>query len=105
MPSKNNETLQSFVKYCQEHPEERFWQALRNWSKYAFIYGSNSLLEDERVEDTFYIENTMPKRQEEAKDILYECDECGYQEEIAPYIIIRTYDCPRCRAETKFTKV
>jgi len=26
------ETLESFVKYCEENPEQRFWQALRNWA-------------------------------------------------------------------------
>lgn len=33
-PTRNSEKLASFVKYCEEHPEERFWQALRNWSGY-----------------------------------------------------------------------
>lgn len=23
---------ESFVKYLEEHPEQRFWQALRNWT-------------------------------------------------------------------------
>lgn len=57
MKSKNK--LEGFVKYCQENPEQRFWQALRNWSNYCFIYGSNTppykvLAKD--LEDTFYIE-------------------------------------------------
>lgn len=34
---RSEPTLWSFVKYCVEHPEERFWQALRNWSQYAAI--------------------------------------------------------------------
>jgi len=50
--SKNKKTLDSLVKYCQQHPEERFWQALRNWSGYDFIYGSKGGLED-----TFYKES------------------------------------------------
>lgn len=33
-----NETLKNFIKYCEEHPEERFWQAVRNFSGSDFIY-------------------------------------------------------------------
>jgi hypothetical protein len=58
--SKNISRLQSFTKYCQEHSEERFWQALRNWSGYKFIYGSmkpdniSNIMSDDYLEDTFY---------------------------------------------------
>lgn len=38
---KSEELLTSFIAYCKEHPTERFWQALRNWSGYAFIFGSD----------------------------------------------------------------
>lgn len=37
--NKNKKVLDSFIKYCEENPELRFWQALRNWSFYDFIYG------------------------------------------------------------------
>lgn len=30
--SANQELLESFVEYCLEHPELKFWQALINWS-------------------------------------------------------------------------
>ncbi len=43
MTTRNSEVLASFVEYCHAHPELRFWQALRNWSDYNFIYASNSL--------------------------------------------------------------
>lgn len=33
--SKNVDTLREFVIYCKNHPEERFWQALRNWARVA----------------------------------------------------------------------
>jgi hypothetical protein len=36
-PTRNSVVLASFVRYCQEHPDERFWQALRNWSGYTLI--------------------------------------------------------------------
>lgn len=35
--SKNSELLAKFVAYCEDNPEQRFWQALRNWSGYPFI--------------------------------------------------------------------
>lgn len=51
--------LKSFIAYYKAHPEQRFWQALRNWSGYAYIYGSMVKLEDKLdslmgLEDTFY---------------------------------------------------
>lgn len=42
-----------FANYCREHPEERFWQALRNWSGCFAIYcrreGTGG------IEDTFFM--------------------------------------------------
>jgi hypothetical protein len=56
--SKNKGKLESFIKHCQDHPEDRFWQALRNWSEYTFIYGSKepTNIDIDALEDTFYIE-------------------------------------------------
>lgn len=34
---KSEKLLSDFIWYCQSHPEERFWQALKNWSGYHFI--------------------------------------------------------------------
>jgi len=62
MESKNQKTLASFVAFCKASPEQRFWQALRNWSKYNFVYGSmqpenmSNIMSDEYLEDTFYKE-------------------------------------------------
>ena len=60
MKSKNKKTLDSFIKYCKRNPEQRFWQALRNWSGYAFIFGQRGCTSYEYVhgeyEDTFYKE-------------------------------------------------
>lgn len=53
-PIKSIDLLLSFTTYCHEHPEERFWQALRNWAGVAFIYTSPKLIDDKDVEDTFY---------------------------------------------------
>lgn len=63
---KNVKLLRSFVEYCTANPDMRFWQALRNWSKYNFVYGSHCRKagenggwhkhEDECLEDTYYFE-------------------------------------------------
>lgn len=37
MKSKNSKLLKEFTAYCNEHPEERFWQALRNWAEFDFL--------------------------------------------------------------------
>ena len=55
--------LESFIEYCQDHPSQRFWQALRNWNiqenpKHNFILTAE--LDPEHIkpfvngEDTFY---------------------------------------------------
>lgn len=56
--SRNAEVLADFIKYCNEHPDQRFWQALRNWSTYPFVYVSDNLITDTKanIEDTFYWE-------------------------------------------------
>lgn len=50
--ARHHETLMSFLEYCRTHPEERFWQALRNWSGYQFIFAHDSAGDH----DTFYLE-------------------------------------------------
>lgn len=52
-PNKNSQLLQDFVIYCDEHPDERFWQALRNWAEVPRILVG---LRDGSTEDTFYFE-------------------------------------------------
>lgn len=58
--SKNKKELMSFAEYALDHPEQRFWQALRNWSGYANIIASDKVIDwDKKVKgvvDTFYIE-------------------------------------------------
>ena len=53
----NQEELQSFTRYCQEHPSERFWQALRNWSNKGYILTAEERDNDGNFidpKDTFY---------------------------------------------------
>ena len=52
---KSRKELSSFIDYCLDNPEQRFWQCLRNWSGYNFIYGSNTP-ENINLEDTFHKE-------------------------------------------------
>jgi len=56
MESKNTDLLKSFTDYCLEHPQERFWQALRNWAKVGFIYTSEAASATDKLHDTFYDE-------------------------------------------------
>jgi hypothetical protein len=50
------------MNYCKAHPDERFWQALRNWSGFHFIMGVNKIGgrgaggEVNDAHDTFYME-------------------------------------------------
>ncbi len=57
---KSKKLLDSFIAYCVDHPHERFWQALRNWCGWGFVWVSkNELSEDiayAQAEDTFYWE-------------------------------------------------
>lgn len=60
---KSKKQLLSFLAYCANHPDERFWQALRNWSGYSFILGATAINVDgtfdkEETHDTFYDEET-----------------------------------------------
>ncbi len=63
-PMKDQKTKESFIKYLQDpkNKDLRFWQALRNWSKYDYVMGWSAGEFDfsklpEGLEDTFYIEN------------------------------------------------
>jgi hypothetical protein len=57
--TRNSEVLESFVAYARAHPENRFWQNLRNWSGLSFITASRATGTDsvwETLDDTFYWE-------------------------------------------------
>ena len=53
---RSNATKQAFIKYMEENPDERFWQAVRNFSGYAFIIASDIPPDSPSQEDTFYWE-------------------------------------------------
>jgi hypothetical protein len=66
MMTRNSEALESFTKYCKDSPNQRFWQALRNWSKYDNIMGFRGNYDEAQaiywanndpvIEDTFNLE-------------------------------------------------
>jgi hypothetical protein len=54
--SRNSAVLSSFVEYCETHPSERFWQAVRNWSEQNYILAVHNKDYPTDYEDTFYWE-------------------------------------------------
>ena len=61
--SKNRAVLNDFIEHCVSHPDERFWQALRNWSDnhMILIFNASKLgglpeNQPENIKDTFYFE-------------------------------------------------
>lgn len=42
--------FEEFMEYRRDHPELRFWQALRNWSGHDAILAKNG----DQIEDTFF---------------------------------------------------
>lgn len=53
--SKNKLLLENFTDYCRSHQEQRFWQALSNWSGWMIIAAQPPVHEGH---DTFYWEET-----------------------------------------------
>lgn len=65
--NKNKDRLDSFSLYCRKHPEQRFWQALRNWSEYEYHKDIEKGIlpipqfifmgyDEEGIQDTFYLD-------------------------------------------------
>ena len=50
MINKNKELLDDFIEYCNKNKNQRFWQALRNWSGADFILFTKEFCDA----DTFY---------------------------------------------------
>lgn len=60
--SKNERVLNHFIDYCQRHPEQRFWQALRNWCGFNFVLLTNDPDRQGEIHDTFYWEGRNGSR-------------------------------------------
>lgn len=56
MESKNAKTLAEFTDFCKEHPEMRFWQALRNWQVADSILVLEEVDGHSEVRDSYYWE-------------------------------------------------
>ena len=59
--NKNQELLKDFTKYAKAHPDERFYQALRNWMEVdqlcvleAFENIQTGIVDEMNYVDTFY---------------------------------------------------
>ncbi len=75
--TRNSAALASFVAYCEANPEQRFWQALRNWSGHDYVATIDVPYEDDMwgfvlrhgtpVKNTFFLEGDG-KRGEEMSD-------------------------------------
>lgn len=39
---RSQETKEAFIKYLDEHPQERFWQAVRNFANVGFVTVSDT---------------------------------------------------------------
>lgn len=58
MHNSNEDVLREFAAYCEANPEQRFWQALRNWSGASFVLVR--FPESEEAVDTFYWTGKRP---------------------------------------------
>ena len=54
MKTRDEKTKQLFIKYLEEHPSERFMQAVRNFIGVPFVVATS--LPPRDGEDTFYWE-------------------------------------------------
>jgi hypothetical protein len=61
MNNRDHKSKESLIKYLQKDTDERLWQAIRNWSGYAFIFtAEGSIMGDDtyhNLHDTFYDES------------------------------------------------
>jgi hypothetical protein len=55
--TRNSKILRDFIKYCQEHENERWWQCVRNFSGFAYVCVSNKFSSGTDIRDTFHWEN------------------------------------------------
>lgn len=59
MKIRDEKTKKAFIKYLEEHPDERFWQAIRNFWRADYIVLTDNLDQEDEfpaLRDTFYIE-------------------------------------------------
>lgn len=54
----------AFIQYMTEHPDERLFQSIRNFTHQGFIYASDELISHEGLRDTFYWEGKVAEEEE-----------------------------------------
>lgn len=52
--------LRELADYCAAHPDERFWQALRNWAGYQYVFAGDEYKITSQ-HDTFFWEGRRGK--------------------------------------------
>lgn len=63
MKNKNEELKDSLIKYIEDHPNERLWQSIRNWSEADAICMQigwetvGTKKKSVKYVDTYYLEN------------------------------------------------
>lgn len=56
----NEEVFESFFRFWAEHPGQRFWQTVRNWSGHKFVLVADDIKMTNKedyvgIQDTFYM--------------------------------------------------
>ena len=67
---KSIEDLSSLIEYCAKNPQQRFWQALRNWAEVDRVY---TVMDEKGLRDTFYWEETL-RPKPTCPDVSHESD-------------------------------
>lgn len=57
---RDQKAKEALIRYLQEHPEQRLWQCIRNWSGFNFIWAGDKL-DMSDASDTFYEEYKKQK--------------------------------------------
>lgn len=57
---RDEELKQDFIQYMADHPDERFWQSVRNFTGYGAVGVSDTIGADgwNNYVDTFHFEGT-----------------------------------------------
>lgn len=50
---RSEKTKKAFIKYMEEHPDERFWQSIANFAKVNFVLVSDRFEIDEGIVPRF----------------------------------------------------
>lgn len=78
MPTRDPKTKASFIEYLSTHPDERFWQSIRNFWGAPFVFIADHQLDEPNATptDTFYIEADKPEVKQKYKQpaVIFDID-------------------------------